>query len=163
MQSNRGYIETTSERSRKKDRSSQPAVRRRTAGLRFRHCGTRRVRDRYLNRNIKSYQSHIEFDDIEDIYYFPLLLNRTNILCVEVKALTKRLEQKMRALERELEENRSDMQRQERELQKELDKLRSNHSKIESEKVLKEKEVIEIRDEVTAIRNQITQVIIFLS
>ncbi|EFN87868.1 DNA repair protein RAD50 [Harpegnathos saltator] len=77
---------------------------------------------------------------------------------IEVKALTKRLEQKMRTLERKLEENRSAMQRQEEKLQKELDKVRSNHSKIESEKILKEKEVTEIRNDVTAIRNQITQI-----
>ncbi|EZA56610.1 DNA repair protein RAD50 [Ooceraea biroi] len=77
---------------------------------------------------------------------------------IEVKALTKRLDQKMRALEEEMEDNRWAMQKQERELQKQADVLRSNHSKIESEMVLKDKEVIAIRDEIDAIRNQITQI-----
>lgn len=83
-----------------------------------------------------------------------------NILCAEVKALTKRLEQKMRALEQEVEDNRWAMQKQEKELQKEVDVQRSNHSKIESEMVLKDKEVTTIRGETDAIRNQITQVVI---
>jgi len=86
------------------------------------------------------------------------MLNRTNILCTEVKALTKRLEEKMRVLEKQVEENRLTMQREEKELQGEVDTLLSNYSKIESEKVLKEKEITEIRDEIDAIRNQITQV-----
>ncbi|XP_029680101.1 DNA repair protein RAD50 [Formica exsecta] len=77
---------------------------------------------------------------------------------IEVKALTKRLEQKMRALEREVEENRLAMQKKERESQKEVDLLRSNYSKIESEKILKEKEITEIRDEIATIRNQIAQI-----
>lgn len=83
-----------------------------------------------------------------------------NILCVEVKALTKRLEQKMRVLEQEVEDNRWAMQKQEKELQKEVDVQRSNHSKIESEMVLKDKEVTTIRGETDAVRNQITQVVI---
>ncbi|XP_024893942.1 DNA repair protein RAD50 [Temnothorax curvispinosus] len=77
---------------------------------------------------------------------------------IEVKARTKRLEEKMRTLEKQVEENRLTMQREEKELQKEVDKLRSNYSKIESEKVLKENEVTEIRDEIDAIRKQITQI-----
>jgi len=86
------------------------------------------------------------------------MLNRANILYTEVKALTKRLEEKMRVLEKQVEENRLTMQREEKELQGEVDTLLSNYSKIESEKVLKEKEITEIRDEIDAIRNQITQV-----
>nr|XP_012221947.1 PREDICTED: DNA repair protein RAD50-like [Linepithema humile] len=77
---------------------------------------------------------------------------------IEVKARTKRLEQKMREVEREVEENRMIMLKQERELQKEVDVLRSNHSKIESEKVLKEKEATEIRDEIAVVRSQIAQI-----
>lgn len=78
----------------------------------------------------------------------------------EVKARTKRLEEKMRSLEKQVEKNRLAMQGEEKELQREVDKLRSNYSKIESEKILKENEVTEIRDEIDAIRNQITQVIL---
>lgn len=85
-----------------------------------------------------------------------------NFVFTEVKALTKRLEDKMRALEKQVEENRLIMQKKENEFQKEVDTLRSNYSKIESEKVLKENEVTEIRDEIDAIRNQITQVNIIL-
>lgn len=77
---------------------------------------------------------------------------------IEVKALTKRLEQRIRALEQEVEENRLAMQKKERESQKEVDTLRSNYSKIESEKILKEKEITEIRDEIVTIRNQIAQI-----
>lgn len=77
---------------------------------------------------------------------------------IEVKALTKRLEQKVRALEQEVEENRQIMQKKENELQKVVDTLRSDYSKIESEKNLKEKEVVEIRVEIATIRNQITQI-----
>ncbi|XP_018314575.1 DNA repair protein RAD50 isoform X2 [Mycetomoellerius zeteki] len=77
---------------------------------------------------------------------------------IEVKALTKRLEEKMRALEKQVEENRLDMQREEKELQREVDMLRSNYSKIESEKILKEKEITDIRDEIDTIRNEITQI-----
>ncbi|XP_050464674.1 DNA repair protein RAD50 [Cataglyphis hispanica] len=77
---------------------------------------------------------------------------------IEVKAFTKRFEQKMRTLEREVEENRLAMQKKERESQKEVDLLRSNYSKIESEKILKEKEITEIRDEIVTIRNQIAQI-----
>lgn len=79
-----------------------------------------------------------------------------------MKALSKRLEQKMQELAKEVEEKRMAMQKDERELQKEVDDLRSSYSKIESEKVLKEREVTEIRDENVAIRNQITQVIHYL-
>lgn len=77
---------------------------------------------------------------------------------LEVKALTKRLEEKMRVLEKQVEENRSAMQREEKELQREVDMLRSNYSKLDSQKVLKEKEITEIRDELDAIRNQIAQI-----
>ncbi|XP_011173530.2 DNA repair protein RAD50 [Solenopsis invicta] len=77
---------------------------------------------------------------------------------IEVKALTKRLEEKMRMLEKEVEKNRLAMQSKEKELQKEVDTLRSNYSKIESEKILKEQDITEIRDEINAIRNQITQI-----
>ncbi|XP_011865246.1 PREDICTED: DNA repair protein RAD50-like, partial [Vollenhovia emeryi] len=77
---------------------------------------------------------------------------------IEVKARTKRLDEKMRALEKQVEQNRLTMQREEKELQTEVDKLRSNYSKIESEKVLKENEVSEIREEIDTIRNQITQI-----
>ncbi|XP_011638755.1 DNA repair protein RAD50 [Pogonomyrmex barbatus] len=77
---------------------------------------------------------------------------------IEVKALTKRLEQKMRELEKRVEENRLAMQSEEKKLQAEVDILRSNYSKIESKKVLKEKEITEIREEINTIRNQITQI-----
>ncbi|KYN15217.1 DNA repair protein RAD50 [Trachymyrmex cornetzi] len=77
---------------------------------------------------------------------------------IEVKAFTKRLEEKMRALEKQVEENRLGMQREEKELQREVDMLRSNYSKIESEKILKEKEITDIRDEIDTIRNEITQI-----
>ncbi|XP_011873097.1 PREDICTED: DNA repair protein RAD50-like, partial [Vollenhovia emeryi] len=77
---------------------------------------------------------------------------------IEVKARTKRLDEKMRALEKQVEQNRLTMQREEKELQTGVDKLRSNYSKIESEKVLKENEVSEIREEIDAIRNHITQI-----
>lgn len=75
-----------------------------------------------------------------------------------MKALTKRLDQKIRMLEQEIEDNRMAMQKKEKESQKEVDILRSNYLKIESEKTLKEKEITEIREEVTTIRNQIMQV-----
>lgn len=95
------------------------------------------------------------------IFMFFITEYFTNITYVEVKALTKRLEQKMQSLERKAEESRLDMQEEEKELQKEVDIFRGNNLKIESEKVLKEKEVMEIRDEIATIRNQITQVIYF--
>ncbi|KAL0115846.1 hypothetical protein PUN28_011015 [Cardiocondyla obscurior] len=82
----------------------------------------------------------------------------TDVSEIEVKACTKRLEEKMRALEKQVEENRLAMQKEEKKLQKEVDTLRSNYSKIESEKVLKENETTEIRDEIEVIRNQITQI-----
>lgn len=77
---------------------------------------------------------------------------------IEVKALTKRLEQKIRTLEQEIEENRMAMEKKEKQSQKEVDILCSNYLKIESEKTLKEKEITEIRDEITTIRNQIAQI-----
>lgn len=79
-----------------------------------------------------------------------------------MKALTKRLEQKIRTLEQEIEENRMAMEKKEKESQKEVDILCSNYLKIESEKTLKEKEITEIRDEIATIRNQIAQVNAFL-
>ncbi|KAG5322879.1 RAD50 protein, partial [Pseudoatta argentina] len=91
-------------------------------------------------------------------FIFLALLNYAKILFSEVKALTKRLEEKMRALEKQVEENRLDMQREEKELQREVDMLRTNYSKIESEKILKEKEITNIRDEIDTIRNEITQI-----
>jgi len=86
------------------------------------------------------------------------MLDRINILCAELKTLTKRLKEKMRVLENQVKEIRLIIQREEKELQRDVDTLLSNYSKIESEKVLKEKEITEIRDEIDAIRNRITQV-----
>ncbi|XP_018394669.1 PREDICTED: DNA repair protein RAD50 [Cyphomyrmex costatus] len=77
---------------------------------------------------------------------------------IEVKAFTKRLEDKMRTLEKQVDENRLAMQREEKELQKEVDTLRSGYSRVESEKILKEKEITDIRDEIDSIRNEITQI-----
>ncbi|KMQ92902.1 dna repair protein rad50 [Lasius niger] len=100
-------------------------------------------RNRLLNDALQAW----DFDTVEQ-----------DVSEIEVKALTKRLEQKIRAMEQEVEENRLAMQKKERELQKEVDILRSNYSKIESGKILKEKEITEIREEITTIRNQIAQI-----
>ncbi|XP_020285711.1 DNA repair protein RAD50 [Pseudomyrmex gracilis] len=101
------------------------------------------LRNKLLNEALQAW----DFDTVE-----------ADVSDIEVKALSKRLEQKMQELVKEVEEKRMIMQKDERELQKEVDDLRSTYSKIESEKVLKEREVTEIRDENVAIRSQITQI-----
>ncbi|XP_012527415.1 DNA repair protein RAD50 [Monomorium pharaonis] len=100
-------------------------------------------RNQLLNEALQAWNFDIVESDVSEI---------------EVKALTKRLEEKMRTLEKEVEENRLAMQKEEKKLQREVDTLRSNYSKIDSEKVLKEKEITEIRDDINTIRNQIAQI-----
>ncbi|XP_076238617.1 DNA repair protein rad50 [Calliopsis andreniformis] len=81
----------------------------------------------------------------------------SNVSEIEVIALTKRLEGKMRELEHNVEENRLEREQEEKKLQKEVDLLRSEYSKVESEKELKENEVLEARDEINRIKLEIMQ------
>ncbi|XP_053973732.1 DNA repair protein RAD50 [Hylaeus volcanicus] len=82
----------------------------------------------------------------------------SNVSEVEVLALSKRLQERMRELENRVEENRVRRAEEEKQLQKEVDTLRSEYSKIESEKNIKENEVIKTRDEVNKIKLEIMQV-----
>ncbi|XP_076644408.1 DNA repair protein rad50 [Halictus rubicundus] len=79
----------------------------------------------------------------------------SNVSEMEVIALTKRLQEKLRELERNVEDNRIRREGEEKEIQKQVDTLRSEYSKIESEKNMKESEVIETRDEINKIKLQI--------
>ncbi|XP_076682274.1 DNA repair protein rad50 [Andrena cerasifolii] len=77
---------------------------------------------------------------------------------IEVKALTTRLEEKMRELEHKVEDNRIKREGEERELQTEVDILRDEFSKLQSEKKLKETEVAEVRDKINEIKMETIKV-----
>lgn len=81
----------------------------------------------------------------------------SNVSEMEVLALTKRLNEKMRDLERTVADNSIRREGEEKEIQKEVDILRSEYSKIESERNMKESEVMETRDEINKIKMEIMQ------
>ena len=77
---------------------------------------------------------------------------------IEVKAVTTRLEEKMRELEHKVEDNRMKREGEEGELQTEVDTLRDAFSKLQSEKKLKETEVAEVRDKINEIKMETIKV-----
>ena len=82
----------------------------------------------------------------------------SNVSEIEVKALTTRLEEKMRELEHKVEDNRIKREGEEKGLQTEVDVLRDGFSKLQSEKSLKETEVAETRNLINEIKMETTKV-----
>ncbi|XP_017790933.1 PREDICTED: DNA repair protein RAD50 [Habropoda laboriosa] len=119
-----------------------------------------RVTNGSLRQQIKDQQKKVAFRNKilnETLSAWNLDTADSNISEIEVIALSKRLEEKMRELEHKVEENRIKREQEEKELQKTVDTSRSEYSKVESEKNLKENEITEAREEINKIKLEIMQ------